>query len=73
MIITQKVVIFSRACAILCYHSKNNVQTYAVIQLKAHVHPNGFACLCFCFERILLSNVFLAHFSNFLLMSPGFS
>jgi len=42
MIITQKVVIFSRACAILCYHNKNNVQTYAVIQLKAHVHPNGF-------------------------------
>ena len=24
--------------------------------LKAHVHPNGFACLCFCFETILLSN-----------------
>ena len=24
--------------------------------LKAHVHPNGFARLCFCFETILLSN-----------------
>ena len=23
---------------------------------KAHVHPNGFARLCFCFEMILLSN-----------------
>ena len=25
-------------------------------RLKAHVHPNGFARLCFCFETILLSN-----------------
>ena len=24
--------------------------------LKAHVHPNGFARWCFCFETILLSN-----------------
>ena len=24
--------------------------------LKAHVHPNGFARLCFCFETIVLSN-----------------
>ena len=24
--------------------------------LKAHVHPNGFAHWCFCFETILLSN-----------------
>ena len=24
--------------------------------LKAHVHPNGFARLCFCFETIFLSN-----------------
>ena len=24
--------------------------------LKAHVHPNGFAHLCFCFETLLLSN-----------------
>ena len=27
-----------------------------VCQLKAHVHPNGFARLGFCFETILLSN-----------------
>ena len=26
------------------------------LNLKAHVHPNGFARLCFCFEMILLSN-----------------
>ena len=26
------------------------------VTLKAHVHPNGFARLCFCFETILLSN-----------------
>ena len=26
------------------------------VHLKAHVHPNGFARLCFCFEMILLSN-----------------
>ena len=24
--------------------------------LRAHVHPNGFARWCFCFETILLSN-----------------
>ena len=24
--------------------------------LEAHVHPNGFARLCFCFQTILLSN-----------------
>ena len=29
---------------------------YKLCQLKAHVHPNGFARLCFCFETILLSN-----------------
>ena len=27
-----------------------------VTGLKVHVHPNGFARLCFCFETILLSN-----------------
>ena len=27
-----------------------------LLLLKAHVHPNGFARLCFCFETILLSN-----------------
>lgn len=47
MIITQKVVIFSRACAILCYHSKNNVQSYAVIQLKAHVHQTALRAYVF--------------------------
>ena len=53
MIITQKVVIFSRACAILCYHSKNNVQTYAVIQLKAHVHPNGLHAYVFVLKGFI--------------------
>ena len=27
-----------------------------ITDLKAHVHPNGFARLCFCFETILLLN-----------------
>ena len=27
-----------------------------ILILKAHVHPNGFARLCFCFETIILSN-----------------
>ena len=26
------------------------------LDLKAHVHPNGIARFCFCFETILLSN-----------------
>ena len=26
------------------------------LKFKAHVHPNGFARLCFCFETILFSN-----------------
>ena len=30
-----------------------------VAVLKAHVHPNGFARLCFCFEPLLLSNAVL--------------
>ena len=34
--------------------AKRNVHRSSL--LKAHVHPNGFARLCFCFEMILLSN-----------------
>ena len=33
--------------------SKADIQIWIV---KAHVHPNGFAHLCFCFERFFLSN-----------------
>lgn len=31
-------------------------KTSQVFSNKAHVHPNVFARLCFCFEKILLSN-----------------
>ena len=30
--------------------------TTALRLLKAHVHPSGFVCLCFCFETLFLSN-----------------
>lgn len=29
---------------------------FSYLSLKGHVHPNGFARLCFCFEMIRLSN-----------------
>ena len=37
------------------FHIISHKRQYTT-HLKAHVHPNGFAQLCFCFETILLSN-----------------
>ena len=30
--------------------------TIIIISLKAHVHPSGYACLCFCFGTVHLLN-----------------
>ena len=43
--------------AFIRFEREYDVRKVSVVSaLKAHVHPNGFARLCFCFETILLSN-----------------
>ena len=42
----------------IAFYYSNSIQpAITFVSLKAHVHPKGFARLCFCFETILLSNV----------------